>query len=52
MTTKLTKKKKEDKIEEKLNTDWIRDKLTASLQLTSGSHVTESIYGCSWNDRQ
>ena len=44
MTTKLTKKKKEDKIEEELNTDWTRDKLTASLQLTTGRHVTVSIY--------
>ena len=52
MATKLTKKKKEDKIEEELNTDWRRDKLTASLQLTSDRHVTVSIHGYSWNDRQ
>ena len=52
MTTKLTKKNKEDKIEEELNTDWRRDNLTASLQLTAGRHVTVSIHGCSWNDRQ
>ena len=52
MTTKLTKKKKEDKIEEEFNTDWTRVKLIAYLQLTAGRHVTVSIHGCSWNDRQ
>ena len=29
-------------MEEELNTDWRRDKLTTSLQLTSGRHVTVS----------
>ena len=52
MTTKLTKKNKVDKIEEELHIDWRRDKLTASLQLTSGRHVTVSIHGCFGNDRQ
>ena len=51
MTTKLTKEKKKDKIEEELNTDWRRDRLTASLQLNSGRHVTVSIHRYSWNNR-
>ena len=51
MTTKINKEEKEDEVEEKLNTNLTRLKISF-LQLTSGAHITVSKYGCSWNDRR